>query len=177
MFTEAKLIGGAVSFLLLAAAIGWGATVIHHRGYVSGQDERTAYYAPLMKAANDAKDAANARAEKAEKAAGMINVQSEKDHAQFIQTLAQRESAAAARIADILRHRAAADRAARGGQLPGVAGAANQLGGTAPGDNGDSRFSASISAVGARCEHDAAAVSEFQRWYAEQRLNAAAVNP
>jgi hypothetical protein len=176
MLTKIELIGCVIGLAVVAALIGWGITTVHHRGYVAGQNEREAYYAPLLKAAHDAKDAADARADRAEKAAGEINAQSEKDHALFAQTLRDRVDTANARMAAVMRERSAADRAARRCQVPAVAGSADQPAGAAASDERDRRFSNSVSDVGRRCEHDAMEVAEFQAWYARQRANAAQVS-
>lgn len=179
MFTEFKLaaalIGGALTIAALLGLWGW----IHHSGYIAGQAEREKHYAPLLQAARDAKDKADARAATAERNAGAINAQSEKDHAQFIKTLDAREHYANSRIADILREHTARNAAASRCQVSGLAGAADQpTGGTASigYDDGVSeritRASGRLAADGGRCEHDAAEVAEFQSWYAQQRANA-----
>jgi hypothetical protein len=180
MFTETKLIASAAGAFILVVAIGWGVTTVHHRGFVAGQNERTAYYVPLMRAANDARVAADARAAKADKAASDINVKSEEDHAKFVETLADRESTAASRITSLLRQHTV-DSAARSSQLSVVAGASDPFTGAAASvrfDNGNNErittVSAHLATIGSRCEHDAGELADWQRWYAEQRANAVA---
>lgn len=163
-----------VGLVAAAVLIGVGVTVVHHRGYVAGQDERTAYYAPLIQAANAAKDAANARADRIDQGAQAITRQSEADHALLTQTLTDRVTAANARIAAILRQRAASDAAAGRCELPTVPGLTTGAPGAGAGDGRDQLFSDSISDVGRRCEHDAREVAEFQLWYTREKRNATA---
>lgn len=159
---------------VLAVATGVGATAIHHRGFLAGQAEREAYYAPLLQAARDAKDAADARAFAAEEAALKINSDSEKDHALLAQALADRAADADRRIDAVLRERRAAlAAAAHCESVPAIPAAADESTGSAASLDRDRRFSDRISDVGRRCEHDAAEVAEFQRWYEQQRAAAA----
>jgi len=162
------------ALVVLVVGLGWGASTFHHRGFVSGQAEREAHYAPLLQTARDARDAADGRATVAEEAALKINSESEKDHALLAKALADRVVDANHRIDVVLREHRAAIAAPRCQSLPAVPPVADESTGSATSLDGDRRFSERISALGGRCEHDAGEVAEFQRWYAEQRANAAA---
>lgn len=161
----------------IVALIMIGANLSYHRGFASGATDRIAYYEPLLRAASEAKRRADERADEAEHRARAISMQSEKDHAEFVVELDRRVVATGQHLADIMRQRAAAERAARRCQVSTVAGAAGEPAASAAGDERDRRFADRVSGVGGRCEHDAAQVAEFQRWYAEQRANAAALSP
>ena len=166
-----------VAILLVASvAAGVVVQVVHHRGFVGGQNEREAHCAPLLQAARDAKDAANLRAAQQETNAQKITTDSETDHALLAQVIVTSVGAANARIADVLRERAARQPAACREPLRAVPGIADEPAGAAAGDERDQRFSASVSDVGGRCQHDATQVTEFQQWVARQRANAQQVN-
>jgi hypothetical protein len=156
------------ALIVLLGLIG-GGVYVHHHGYIAGQNERTAHYAALMQAANDAKDKANERVDRQDKAARTITEQSEKDHALLTQTLLDRTSTADARIAALLRQRAASDAGARRCTVPTVPNTAGESAGTPASDPRNERLAGSVSRVGGQCEHDADELAEFQQWYARQK--------
>lgn len=163
------------ALVAIVVGIGAGTTYVHHRGFVSGQAEREAHYAPLLQAARDAKDAADARANALEDAALKINSASEKDHALLAKALADRVADADTRIAAVLRERAAGCAAAGRESVPRISGSPAVADGGAAGQQGDERLAGRISAVGQQCEHDAAAVAGFQLWYQRQAARAAEI--
>lgn len=152
-------------------------TAIHHHGYIVGQAERTAYYAPLLKAAADAKSAADARVAAQLTEAQRITVELEAHHGQIEQALTDRANAAELRITELLRERATADTATGGDSVSSLPGVTTTSQGAASGDERDREFAASVSSVGHKCEHDADELAEFQRWYARQSANADAHQP
>lgn len=163
MINTANAIVAGVGVLLLAGLAWW----LHHDGYVSGQAERTAYYRPLLAAANDAKLAADLKTADIEAASLKLTAEMQRDHEAQLKVLSDRESAAAARIADLLR--SAAHRPAGSCPVSEAARPAGVPDGAAASDARDRQFSVSLANVGGQCEHDAAALAGWQDYYRHQQ--------
>lgn len=172
MLSEIGLVIKLVLVLLVMVALGYGAYEFHHHGYISGQAERTAYYLPAMKKADDALVAANEKVDQLNLAALAITNQVEKEHADDESALVARAVAAESGIAKLLRQRATAAAATCSGKLPGVSGSTDPPGSTGGGDGRDDVFAASVSGVGGACERDAGRLNEWIEWYHQQRANA-----
>jgi hypothetical protein len=163
----------AVAVAIMLSAIAGGLTWLHHSiyhgGYVAGQAERTAHYEPILVQAARDKEDADRRADKAEQAAKDINAKLETDHAQHQKELVDRAAGADARIAQLLRQRAAASATLCHQPLSTVPGGWTVIVGPSAGDASDNRLASRVSGVGKQCEHDAAEVAEWHTWYSRQR--------
>lgn len=161
-----RLAGAAAVLLLLAGITGW----VYHRGYSAGGAAKVAYYAPILKAAQDAATAAQARARALEGASARISADIEARHAQTEKDLTDR--ADAARVAMLGSLRALAT--ARGRcPMPGVPGSPAVAPGAPPGPDRPDAVAGRIAATGRSCEHDAAELAGWLDWYAKQKSLAA----
>jgi hypothetical protein len=167
MTTIADLVVTLVVLVALAGAGFW----MHHLGYISGQDERTSHFAPLMEAASDALAKANAHALEVETSAESISQQQEAQNAQVRETLAARVDAANGRINELLRQLAASHPTAGRQSVPTPTGAPAVIAGPTPSAQRDAELSRRVSVVGGQCEHDADELAAFQSWYSRQRAN------
>lgn len=142
-----------------------GLWYIHHHGYNAGQDERTAYYQPILTAVEGERRAAEARIATLRKAQKALNTEVEQRHARNLQAIQNRATRAEQRIVSLLQVGAGRCRE----PVPAAAGASPEPESTAEELERFGRVGAGIAAVGRRCEEDAGQLAELQRWYATQR--------
>jgi hypothetical protein len=150
-----------------AVAVGLGLAYIHHRGYVSGQAERTSYYELLLDAARTAQAQANERSRQLERSAAEISQLVETEHATREQQHASELAAASTRISSLVRE--LATRGAGCGGMPAAPGSAAGATGATAGSTRASAAAGRFVATGSACEHDADSLAAWQEWYAKQQ--------
>lgn len=90
-------------YALGGIALVGGLWAIHHHGYVVGQDERTAYYQPILAQINLERVKAEARVRTIQTSLDALPEETEKRHAEFEKTLRERADAAVRRNTDLVR--------------------------------------------------------------------------
>lgn len=157
-----RLAGLAAIALILAIVAGW----LYHRGYIAGEAHQEAHYAPILKAADEAASAAQARARASDAASLTISADLEAKHADREKELAGRADMARAAMLGSLRALAAA----RGRcTVPAVPASRSLTAGTPASPDRDQRFAARLAGVGGKCEHDAAELAAWHDWYARNK--------
>jgi hypothetical protein len=165
LLSEIGLITKVGGGLVLLLAVAFGCYKVHHAGYVSGQAERTAYYAPLMLKSAQALVVADTEADKLTRAATDITANVEQQHEQNEKLLGARATAAEQRITQLLQQRAPACTTAGSGQVPAVSAGAGGTTGPGGGQQRDAALATGVSSVGAACERDAERLNRWVQWY------------
>lgn len=153
-------------YLAGAILVGGAIAYVHHQGYKAGEAAREAQWKPRFDAAEQARIAADARAEAQEAISRTISRDSDIRYARLISDLNTR-FVDADRSIRALSVRLATLAASRGevsadGSAPSGSNAAAEIAQRAAEAGG------SIAAVGAGCEADAAQLAELQRYTVEQ---------
>lgn len=139
--------------------IGW-------RIYAAGESARDAYWRPRFEAAEKAKAEADARAEAKQELATRLAAESDTRYAQTIFRLNERAADAQRDIRQLVRLISS-----RGEQVPSDGATAGSTDAASPGDPRIDGVAISIADTGRRCEADAAALAELQR-YIQGQLSA-----
>jgi hypothetical protein len=141
---------------------GW---YLHHAGVVSGHAASEAHWRPLFAAAERARDDANLAALRKEADSTRLSQTAEAEHAKNVASLNLRAADAEHRYASLLRQHSA------GASCSAV----REDGG--PASNADAaresselidRTSRDFASLARRCESDAAALTDLQRWVSDQ---------
>jgi hypothetical protein len=139
----------------------------HHSGYISGYASSQAQWQTRFAEAERARDAANAKARQQETESTAITQKAEADHEKDMASLTLRAADAEQRIRALGVRLAAAS--ARRCEVPAVSGAAAVPDAARASAERAERAAASIGDTGRRCEADAIALANLQRWLTEQK--------
>jgi hypothetical protein len=139
----------------------------HHSGYVSGYASSEAQWQARFTEAERAREAANEKARQQETESIVVTQKAEADHEKAVASLNLRAADAEQRIHDLGVRFAAVS--ARGCKVPAVSGATAIPDAAPASTERVERAAASIGDTGRRCEADAVALSDLQRWLAGQR--------
>jgi hypothetical protein len=154
-------------YLAGAVLIGGAIWYVHTLGYKAGEASREAYWKPRFDAAEQARIAADARAEAQEAISRTISRDSDIRYARLVSDLNTRFVDADRSIRTLSVR--IATLAARGGEVSTVPGAAGSLDAAAEIERRAAEAGGSIAEIGAGCEADAAQLAEIQRWIEGQR--------
>lgn len=160
------LLGRFWPHLLIAAAIIGAGAYLRHSGYESGYAASEVQWRERFAAAERLRAEANEKARQTEADSIALTQTAEAEHAKTLASINLRAADAEHRYASLLRQHSTGSRSC----------AVRQDGGAAPDADATrasseliDRTSRDFSALARRCESDAAALTELQRWVTEQR--------
>jgi hypothetical protein len=154
-------------YLAGAVLIGGAIWYVHTLGYKAGEASREAYWKPRFDAAEQARIAADARAEAQEAISRTISRDSDIRYARLVSDLNTRFVDADRSIRTLSVR--IASLATSGGQVSTVPSTARSSDAASERDRRAAEAGGSIAAIGAGCEADAVQLAELQRWIEGQR--------
>lgn len=161
--------------LLIAGAIIGAGLYLRHSGYESGFAASEAKWQARFSAAERERDAANARADRAEALSTQASEESQRRIDETQKTLLARAADYDDRLRSLsVRYAAARSRCQ---SVPSIPAGTASPDAAAESEQRASAFGGSLASIGADCEADASTVTEWQRYFTEQRAISEAARP